>query len=146
VGYVGDPANLDDLEAISAAVTKMGLTFLMAEPRDLATYELIDIGVAWCRRDTRNDATRSNIKLTNFLAHGIPSVVCDFESYREVDRVLGGGSSSIEGNLTEWMDALAELSQNEEARALMTSKADQVQRLYARSSIAERYLQAIGET
>ncbi len=142
VGYLGQPEHLHDREEIEKAVHKMGLEFVAFDTWDLDAYKKIDIGIAWTRRDDLRDQTRSNIKLTNFAAHGIPSVVCDYESYRDVNREIGG-AGLIAGELPEFIDGISQLANSEEMRRGIHAKARDVQERYGRSAVAQRYSQVI---
>lgn len=145
VGYVGEPEHLHDTEAIASLVSKLGLRWVSADSEHLEAYRDIDIGVAWTRRETIRDATRSNIKLANFVGHGIPSVVCDYESYRDVDRALGGGATMICSSLQELLEAIAEVACNRDLRTEMVNKARPGAEMYSRPQIGARYLQVIAE-
>lgn len=145
VGYVGQPEHLHDTEAIEAAVEKMGLNFVNAWTTHLEAYQSIDIGVAWTRRDTLRDATRSNIKMTNFAAHGIPSVACNYESYRDVNDAATGSACLIRSSLEDFLEGIAELARNEDLRRQIHAQGPTVQRLYSRSAIAEQYRGIIRE-
>jgi len=144
VGYLGEPCHLHDTEEIREAVEKMGMRFISIPSRELGGYQKIDIGIAWTRRETQRDTTRSNIKLTNFAAHGIPSVVCDYESYRGVDRELGG-IALIRGCLKGFLEAIDQLARDEELRRRFSRNGANAQRLYSRQAIAGRYQSAIDE-
>jgi hypothetical protein len=142
VGYLGQEEHLHDREEIEAAVKKLGLEFRSFDTWDLRAYEKIDIGIAWTRRDELRDQTRSNIKLTNFAAHGIPSVVCNYESYRDVDARLGG-AGLIRNSLSEFLEGVAQLAKGDELRRSFHSKATDAQEAYDRHAIAQEYLAAI---
>lgn len=144
VGYVGETDNLHDAEIIEKRVRDLGLDFRAFPSRDLDGYKQIDIGLAWVRRDEQNDATRSNIKLANFASYGIPSVVCDFESYREVNAKLGG-VAQFASTLDEFIQGLDLVAANEALRRQFNSKASQAIELYSRRGIAKLYRQAIDE-
>jgi len=145
VGYVGEPEHLHDSEQIKSAVEKLGLHFVSYPSRNLKAYEEFDIGVAWTRREALRDQTRSNVKMTNLVAHGIPSVVCDYESYRDVDRSLGGGSCLIRGELSEFIDGIAELVSNEELRRNCKRQSAAALDMYSRAAIAPQYWRLIEE-
>ena len=142
VGYLGQPEHLHDREAIEAAVRKMGLEFVAFDTWDLNAYKKIDIGIAWTRRDELRDQTRSNIKLTNFAAHGIPSVVCDYESYRDVNRTVGE-VGVVAGDLGSFVECLSEVVKHESVRRSMQSKATAAKDAYSISRIAQQYSDAI---
>jgi hypothetical protein len=144
VCYLGQPEHLHDREEIEAAVSKMGLKFVCFDTWDLDAYKKIDIGIAWTRRDDLRDQTRSNIKLTNFVAHGIPSVVCDYESYRDVDEMLGK-AGLIRSSLGDFLDGIHELAQDEALRRSISQRAPAAQEQYSRSRIAEQYRNAFAE-
>lgn len=139
VGYVGQPEHLHDLEAIRATVESLGMRFVACDTRDLAGYKDIDIGVAWTRPDSFRYSTRSNIKLTNFCAFGIPSVVANYESYADVDRALDGGACLRADNLTEFLEGLRTLAADEELRREMNSKAEAARAMYSVEEIARQY-------
>jgi hypothetical protein len=144
VGYLGQPEHLHDREEIEAAARKLGLEFVAFDTWDLDAYKEIDIGIAWTRRDELRDQTRSNIKLTNFAAHGIPSVVCDYESYRDVDGELGA-AGWIAGDLNGFIEGIAKLAGDEGLRRSYHAKAAQAQQRYSRSQIARDYLAVVDE-
>jgi hypothetical protein len=144
VGYLGQPEHLHDCEEIEHAVRKMGLRFECAPCRQLDGYQKFDIGVAWTRRDAQRDDTRSNIKLVNFAAHGIPSVVCDYESYREADYRLGG-VSLIKRDLVDFIDGIRELAVNQEMRQTFSQNGRSNARLYSRQSVGQIYRDIIAE-
>ena len=139
VGYLGQPEHLHDTDAIVAAVEKLGLRWISADTRDLRSYETIDIGVAWTRPDALRDETRSNIKVTNFAAHGIPSVVCDYASYRETDSALGGGAALIRSSLPEFLDGLALLARDEGLRRSVAATGFGAYERFSRQAIGDRY-------
>lgn len=143
VGYVGEPGHLHDSEKIQAAVKSLGLDFVCADPYNLAAYKAFDIGVAWTRPEELRDKTRSNIKLTNFCAFGIPSVVCNYESYRDVDRTLGGGACLLAGSIEEFLEKLAELSRNTDLRRSIHCKAKEALSVYSRPAIGRMYMQMV---
>ena len=145
VGYVGQPEHLHDAEAIEAAVERIGLRFVCAGTRELRAYRRIDIGLAWTRPEPLRDRTRSNIKLTNFCAHGIPSAVCDYESYRDVDSALGGGACLISPSLDDLLENIAMLARDEGLRRAIHSRARAAKELYSLTHIADRYRKLIGE-
>lgn len=145
VGYLGQPEHLHDREEIEAAVRKLGLEFVSFDTWDLDAYKKIDIGIAWTRRDELRDQTRSNIKLTNFAAHGIPSVVCDYESYRNVNATIGE-ACLIRGDLADFIASLAELASYEQVRRNLNSKAPQAKSYYSRPAIAKLYEHALAES
>jgi hypothetical protein len=145
VGYLGEPEHLHDSDPIQAAIEKMGMRFLNAPANDLHRYRDIDIGIAWTRREELRDQTRSNVKLANFVAHGIPCVVCDYESYRDVDRALGGDSCLIRGELNAFIDGIAEIVSNRDLRMRLSERAWAANRLYAREEIGRQYLAMIDE-
>ncbi|CAN5391844.1 hypothetical protein BH11ARM1_BH11ARM1_03440 [soil metagenome] len=142
VGYLGQPEHLHDGDEIKAAVEKMGLEFRSFDTWDLDAYQNIDIGIAWTRRDELRDQTRSNIKLANFAAHGIPSVVCDYESYRAVDKELGG-AALVRADLTDFIQGIHELATSPEKRRAIHAKADQADQTYSLTAIAQQYQSAI---
>jgi len=144
VGYLGQPEHLHDGEEIKAAVEKMGLEFRSFDTWDLHAYQKIDIGIAWTRRDELRDQTRSNIKLANFAAHGIPSVVCDYESYRAVDKELGG-AALIRANLSDFIEGISELATSPDKRQSIHAKARNAEETYSLKSIAEQYRVAIDQ-
>ncbi len=145
VGYVGDPVHLHDTDIIRSAVEALGMKFLNAPTAKLAAYQEMDIGVAWTRRDTQRDLTRSNIKLVNFAAHGIPSVLCDYESYRSADAALGGGACLIRDSLADFLEGLRELVTNEDLRRKINQKGILAQTQYSVAAIADRYREVIAE-
>jgi hypothetical protein len=144
VGYLGQADHLHDADVIEAAVSKMGLEFRTFDARDLGGYKEIDIGIAWTRRDALRDQTRSNIKLANFAAHGVPSVVCDYESYRSVNEATGG-VALIRSSLDEFIEGVRELSENEEMRRQLNASADVADQKYSRHAIGELYHKALSE-
>lgn len=139
VGYLGQPTHLHDLEVIESAVRKLGLEFRTFGDTELERYEEIDIGVAWTRRDTQRDETRSNIKLSNFAAHGIPSVVCDYVSYRDVECRLGQPVALFASTIDEFVEGLADLVQNEERRRQLHAASAAAYHAYSASTIAQEY-------
>jgi hypothetical protein len=145
VGYVGQPEHLHDFEEIETAVRKMGVEFLNAATTDLTAYQSIDIGIAWTRRDSLRDDTRSNIKLTNFAAHGIPSVVCPYDSYEEVDRRLGGGACLIRDSLSDFIAGIADLIEDRDLRRSVHHQAAPALQIYSRKEIGEQYRQIVAE-
>ncbi|HVL38049.1 MAG TPA: hypothetical protein VM328_01540 [Fimbriimonadaceae bacterium] len=145
VGYVGQPEHLHDAEAIRAHVESLGLRFLTAGTRDLTAYKQIDIGVAWTRPEELRDRTRSNIKLSNFCAFGIPSVVCNYESYRDVDATLGGGACLIADSLADFLESLTRLCREDDLRRQVHLKAKRALELYAVETVADRYRQLLRE-
>jgi hypothetical protein len=145
VGYVGQPEHLHDREEIQAAVEKMGLRFLCADTHDLNAYKMIDIGVAWTRPEELRDKTRSNIKLTNFCAHGIPSVVCNYESYRDVDAALGGGACLIRQSPNDFIEGIRDLAGDEGLRRSVHDRASSARELYSLESVAREYRELIDE-
>jgi glycosyltransferase involved in cell wall biosynthesis len=145
VGYLGQPEHLHDTDAIVEAVEKLGLRWVSADTRDLRAYETIDIGVAWTRPETQRDETRSNIKMTNFAAHGIPCVVCDYASYRETDAALGGGAALIRATLPEFLDGIAELARDEALRRTLADVGFRAFDRFSRRAIGERYRQIVDE-
>ncbi len=145
VGYLGQPEHLHDREVIEAAIRKLGLEPVAYDTWDLEAYQKIDIGIAWTRRDDLRDQTRSNIKLANFAAHGIPSVVCEYESYRDVNAETGQ-VGLIRGDLPSFLEGLAQLVSDEALRREFHANAHVVQSRYSRSSIADRYRTAIQES
>jgi hypothetical protein len=142
VGYLGEKVHLHDHDVIADAVGKMGMTFLCADSNDLSAYQRMDIGIAWTRRDERRDATRSNIKLTNFAAHGIPSVACNYESYREVNRTVGD-VGLIRGELSDFIEGIDQLCQDRDLRHALAANGKTAQTKYARFSIAGLYRDAL---
>jgi glycosyltransferase involved in cell wall biosynthesis len=145
VGYLGQPAHLHDAEEIEAAVKKLGLEFRCFTDTDLNSYQSIDIGIAWTRRDAQRDATRSNIKFANFAAHGIPSVVCDYVSYRAVNDRLGDPAGIVAASLTDFKDGIARLVQDTELRAQMSRTVSQAQQAYSREAIGKEYLAVLAQ-
>jgi hypothetical protein len=143
VGYVGEPEHLHDTEEIRDVVSKLGLVWINANSQQLDAYQTIDIGVAWTRREQARDETRSNIKLANFAGHGVPSVVCDYESYRGVDQTLGGGASLICSDLKELLEGIAEVATNRDLRHSMSGKAKPALDLYSRREIGRQYLDIV---
>jgi hypothetical protein len=144
VGYLGQPEHLHDREELENAVHKMGLQFVSFDTWDLDAYKKIDIGIAWTRRDELRDQTRSNIKLTNFAAHGIPSVVCDYESYRNVNAEIGE-AGLIRGELPDFIEAIRDLAHEEPLRRSLSEKAGQAKVAYSRTAVAQMYERAIRE-
>ncbi len=144
-GYIGEPEHLHDREAIERTVRELGLEFKIFPAHDLKAYQTIDLGLAWTHPHEGRQQTRSNIKLTNFAAHGIPSVVPDYESYRDVDRALGGDAALFARNLDEYLTRLRELAHSAEMRRTLHSKAIEAQRLYARETLAQQYRQMVAE-
>lgn len=145
VGYVGEPGHLHDADAIEKAVSDLGLKFMMAGPQDLAAYKRIDIGVAWTRPEPLRDDTRSNIKLTNFCAFGIPSVVSNYESYRDVDATLGVEACLLAQSLDEMIEHIATLARDEDLRCRIHEKALPARELYSLEAIAEQYREMVKE-
>jgi len=139
VGYLGQSAHLHDSEIIESAVRKLGLEFRTFRDTELERYAEIDIGVAWTQRDTQRDETRSNIKLSNFAAHGIPSVVCDYVSYRDVGLRLRQPVAQFASTIEEFVEGLAELVENEDLRRRLHSSADAALHAYSASTIAQEY-------
>jgi len=99
----------------------------------------MDIGIAWTRRDQQRDETRSNIKLVNFGSHGIPSVVCDYVSYRAVNDAIGAPVGLVAGTLSDFQDQLAELVKNEALRRTLAASQSKVFSDYGIKSIAGQY-------
>ncbi len=145
VGYIGEPEHLHDTEAIQSAVEKLGLRFLSADSYQLDQYKQIDIGIAWTRREELRDQTRSNIKLANLCAHGIPSVVCNYESYRSVNEALGGSSCLIRDHIQGFIEGIAQLATDKDLRRQCHAQSQAAKTLYARSEIAKSYTTAIAE-
>lgn len=139
VGYVGQPEHLHRAAEIENAVRKLGLKFLNTGTRDLSAYKDIDIGVAWTNPEPLRDATRSNVKLTNFCAFGIPSVVSNYESYRDVDRALGGGAALFASTFEEFLDQLERLITDESLRRQTHLRTFPAYDLYSRETIARQY-------
>lgn len=145
VGYVGEPGHLHDSDAIESAVSKMGLEFLSARSQDLGAYKKIDIGVAWTRPEALRDDTRSNIKLANFCAFGIPSVVAGYESYRDVDAALGGNACLFAGSVEEVIEQIGRLAGDEHLRRSIHEKAIPAQERYSLSVVAAKYRTMVEE-
>jgi hypothetical protein len=145
VGYVGEPGHLHDSGEIQAAAKALGLQWVAADPHNLTAYKTIDIGVAWTKPEELRDKTRSNIKMTNFCAFGIPSVVCDYESYRDVDEKLGGGAAVIARTLPEFLEGFQKLATDEELRRSVHEKALPARELYSRAAVAGQYLSMVEE-
>ncbi len=145
VGYLGQPAHLHDAEAIEAAVKKLGLEFRCFSDTDLKSYESIDIGIAWTRRDAQRDATRSNIKFANFAAHGIPSVVCDYVSYRAVNERLGEPAGIVAASLSDFIEGIATLAQGADLRSDFNRIAEKAQQSYSRQQIGQEYLAMLAQ-
>jgi hypothetical protein len=145
MGYVGEPPNLHDYDAIKSMAEKLGLQWVDSDTRNLAGYRDIDIGVAWTRREELRDLTRSNIKMVNFAAHGIPSVLCDYESYQDANASLGGGACLIRGTLNDFLEGMAELATNAELRYEMSRRARPALEIYSRASIARLYESIVAE-
>lgn len=143
VGYVGEPEHLHDREAIEAAVRKLGLKFVEFPSRDLTGYTKIDIGVAWTRPDPVRDACRSNIKLANFAAHGIPCVVPDYAAYRTMEANVGLKIARFASSLEGVLEALAELAGSDDARQGVTGGAERVRQLYDLPSVARQYAEVL---
>lgn len=142
-GYVGEAGHLHDADRIASAVRGLGLEFLMADSHDLAAYKRIDIGLAWTRPEPLRDDTRSNIKLTNFCSFGIPSVVCDYESYRDVDSALGGGACRIAATFEDFLGGLEEIVRDEELRRTMHMRSLPARDIYSVEAIAKEYLNLV---
>jgi hypothetical protein len=138
VGYVGQPEHLHDAEEIERSVRAMGMRFLSANTTDLAAYRDIDIGIAWTRRDRLRDDTRSNVKLANFAAHGIPSVMCDYTSYHDMCDKLGE-ICLIRESLDDFIGGIAELAHEEELRRTVSGHARAVLEAYSVSAISNEY-------
>lgn len=145
VGYVGEEANLHDAPAIRAAVEKMGLEFRTGSSYNLRAYRDFDIGLAWTRPDPWWDDVRSNVKLANFCAFGLPSVVPVYESYREMDTALGGGACLMGASLEEMLGNLERVMRDEELRRSLHARAMPAFEMYSRRAIGEIYRGVIGE-
>jgi len=145
VGYLGQAAHLHDSEEIEAAVKKLGLEFRCFTDTDLQSYQSIDIGIAWTQRDAQRDATRSNIKFANFAAHGIPSVVCDYVSYRAVNERLNQPAGIVAASITNLIEGIARLAQDTELRNKMNETAPQAQKVYSRAEIGKEYLAVLAQ-
>jgi hypothetical protein len=143
VGYVGETAHLHDAEAIESAVRSLGLEFRQFPSRSIASYREIDVGIAWTRPDDKRDQCRSNLKLVNFLAHGIPAIVCDYRSYRDVERTLGGASCIIRSDLEGFLNGIAEVVQSETLRRDLSERGYGAFEAYALARIADRYRHCI---
>jgi hypothetical protein len=136
VGYLGESRNLHDADAIEAAVRKMGMEFRAYGATDLGGYAEIDIGVAWTRRATLRDATRSGIKLINYCSYGIPSVVANYQSYRDVDFALGGGAAVVASDLDELLAGIWMVAENGFLRHSLHERCLPALELYGRDTIA----------
>ncbi len=145
VGYLGQAAHLHDAEMIEDAVKKLGLEFRCFTDTDLQSYQSIDIGIAWTQRDAQRDATRSNIKFANFAAHGIPSVVCDYVSYRAVYKRLSQPAGIVAASITDFIEGIARLAQDTELRIKMNETAPQAQKVYSRAEIGKEYLDVLAQ-
>jgi hypothetical protein len=139
VGYVGQQVHLHDEEAISTAVRRAGFEFRTFSDTELSGYREIDVGIAWTRRDAQRDATRSNIKLSNFAAHGIPSVVCDYASYRAVNAICERPVARIAGSLPEFLAHLNDLLVSETSRRQLQYARETVRSAHSLTSIAHHY-------
>ncbi len=145
VGYIGEREHLHDEDLIEAHIKKLGLVFLRCGSSALSAYEQFDIGISWTRPEEIRDRTRSNQKMVNFVAHGIPCVVPEYDSYRAVDAEVGGGSCILRHDLESWLDGLSELAGNESLRRAMWSKAVKAQEAYSRRTIGQMYRVVIAE-
>lgn len=145
VGYLGQAAHLHDAQIIEDAVKKLGLEFRCFTDTDLQSYQSIDIGIAWTQRDAQRDATRSNIKFANFAAHGIPSVVCDYVSYRAVNERLNQPAGIVAASITDFIEGIARLAQDTELRIKMNETAPQAQKIYSRAEIGKEYLDVLAQ-
>jgi len=142
VGYIGEPVHLHDHDAIRDTVESLGMELRCFGASELDAYRQFDLGIAWTRRDPQRDDTRSNIKLTNFAAHGIPSVVCDYESYRDVDRALGG-VCLIRPSLNGFLEGVRILATDSELRRSLAAKGPLAAERYSRKAVADQYRGAI---
>ncbi|MDX2064209.1 MAG: hypothetical protein SFX74_00555 [Fimbriimonadaceae bacterium] len=142
VGYLGQPVHLHDAEVISKTVRELGLDFRSFADTDLTGYQSIDIGIAWTRPDVQRARTRSNIKYTNFAAHGIPCIASDYESYRDVDARCGP-VGRLAGTLEEFLDGLREMASSESLRRTCSANGQTAYRSYSRESIGAQYREII---
>jgi hypothetical protein len=144
VGYLGQPVHLHDAEAIERVVRDAGLEFRCFSDRELDGYHLIDIGIAWTRPDVLREKTRSNIKYTNFAAHGIPSVAASYSSYREVERRCGQ-VGLLADSLELFLDQLREMMQSEVLRRECAANGRLVYERYSRAAIGQQYREIFTE-
>ena len=145
VGYVGERTHLHDEGTLRRAVEEMGMVLRLFPSSALEAYKEIDIGVAWTGPDERRDQSRSNVKLVNFQAHGIPCVVCDYESYRAVDEALGGSTCLIRQSLEGFIEGLAELVASETLRHTLSKNGLRAFVAYSRRAIASKYRECVKE-
>jgi len=101
VAYVGEPTQMHCVNELSEMCEDLGVRFVMKreKAKDLEDFEDIDVAVAFIDSQSSNDGLhigektwqdrldyRSNCKIVNYAAFGIPSVLSRYESYLEVAR------------------------------------------------------------
>ena len=98
IGYLGTKDQLHARDNIQNICDLNSLRFYENHPSTkescIKDLEKIDIGVVYLERNYRTDYVlkyKPNQKLSNFQCFGIPTVICDYESYKE----FGGKDSYL---------------------------------------------------
>ncbi|HWD39419.1 MAG TPA: hypothetical protein VG944_11250 [Fimbriimonas sp.] len=145
IGFVGDAKKLQSIEVIESHVRKMGFAFIVFPKADDTAYEQIDVGIHWTHPDAARDETANNSMLTNYLSRGIPCVMPDYESYRDVEEALEGPCCLRAKTLSDWFEKLAELMKDEALRRSFAAKAEAARIRYSLHSTGLLYKGVIAE-
>ena len=120
VGYIGLPDQLHHAQEIKSHVESLGLEFFTGHPLNREEccdmLSKIDIGVIFLERNNRTGYVldyKPNQKLSNFQCFGIPTVACDYDSFKE----FGGDAYVVVKTLEEVLRAITMLVENKDTRA-----------------------------
>ena len=99
VAYVGEPTQMHHKEGVKRLCNELGAEFVLKDEKtkDLKDFEDIDIALAFIDPDSKNEGLhvgeknwqerldyRSNAKIVNHAAFGIPAILSRYASYVEV--------------------------------------------------------------
>ena len=142
VGYIGIKDQLTAKDSISNFCKERGINFVCehhsTRQQCIDLLSEIDVGIVYLENSLRNDYVikyKPNTKLSNFQCAGIPSVITEYESFKEF-----GGNSYLPGNTRdEFFKNLSMLIEDRDMRVKISKKGFKVSKNLLLSNVSKAY-------
>ena len=148
VGYVGLPDQIDHSEKIEEHVKDLGLEFMSGHPRTreecCEMLSMIDIGIVFLERNNRTAYVldyKPNQKLSNFQCFGIPTVICDYDSFKE----FGDNAFLLSETIDDALASITRIVKDDELRKDLRARGYEAGKNLLRDYVSLYYRRMVSE-
>ena len=148
VGYVGLPDQIDHSEKIEEHVKDLGLEFMSGHPRtreeSCEMLSMIDIGIVFLERNNRTAYVldyKPNQKLSNFQCFGIPTVICDYDSFKE----FGDNAFLLSETIDDALESITRIVKDDELRKDLRARGYEAGKNLLRDYVSLYYRRMVSE-